>query len=142
MLDTNALFWPFTHGVRLEAELARLFPGQARLGVPRSVLAELDRLVARRVPNAPAARQLANRWTNLASQGVGDAAVLATARRLHAVVASSDERLLQQARLAGLAVLRPRDRARLELRPPSTTPPARATVKTRPTVVRRPRAGA
>lgn len=105
------------------------------------MLAELDRLVARRVPNAPAARKLAERWAMLPSKGVGDAAVLATARTLHAVVASSDEKLLAQARLAGLSVLRPRDRARLELRPPSTKSRPRATVKTRPTVVRRTRAG-
>ncbi|MCI4321393.1 MAG: hypothetical protein L3K05_03710, partial [Thermoplasmata archaeon] len=108
------MFWPFTHGIRLEEELERLFSGTARLGVPRSVAAELDRLVAREVPNARAARALAGRWARVPSRGVGDAAVLASAVALHAVVASSDEKLLERARSAGLAVRRPRPRAPLQ----------------------------
>ncbi|HKV90757.1 MAG TPA: hypothetical protein VJQ43_06145 [Thermoplasmata archaeon] len=94
VLDTNAVFWPVAPGVRIEAELERIFPGGARVVVPRSVLGELDRLAALGVPNAETARRLAGSWPVSRSSGRGDDAVLDCARRLSGIVATADRGLI------------------------------------------------
>ena len=115
LLDTNALFLPVRSRFPLEAEVDRLRPG-AQLIVPSSALEELERLVARGVPEAPAALRLARRYPVVPSQGRGDAAVLATGVREGAWVVTADRVLAIRLQRAGLTVLVPRDRSRLELR--------------------------
>ena len=128
LLDANIFFLPVQHRFPLEAEVARLRPG-AVLGVPRSVLSELDRLVREETPSARAARALASRVRAVPSEGRGDAAILAAAVRLAASVVTADRELGVRLRACGVDVLVPRDRHRLEVRP------ARAR---RPPPVRRP----
>ena len=119
LLDTNALLLPVRSRFPLAAEVDRLCPG-ARLVIPSSALEELERLVARRVPGASAARQLARRYPVVPAQGRGDAGVLATAVRDRAWVVTADRVLASRLQRAGLPVLVPRDRSRLELRPART----------------------
>jgi rRNA-processing protein FCF1 len=69
VLDANALFWPFTHGVRFDEELARVFPSGARIAVASTALAELEGLAARRVPDAEAAKALAARYPSFPVTG-------------------------------------------------------------------------
>lgn len=114
LLDTNALFLPFRTGLALVDEIERLLPG-AELLVPTSVLAEVDRLVGRGVPHAPAVADLAAGFGSVPSQGRGDAAVLATALALGAWVLTADRLLAERLRRHGVGVLVPRDRARLHL---------------------------
>jgi rRNA-processing protein FCF1 len=114
LLDTNALFLPLRTGFPLEAEIGRLVPG-ARIVVPASSLRELDRLEGRSTPHAAGARALAERFEIVAVDAEGDDGVLKAARRERAVVVTADLELQGRARAAGLAVLVPRDRHRLEL---------------------------
>ena len=115
LLDTNALFLPARAGFPLDAEIARLVPS-ARVVVPVSVLAELDRLVARRARGAPAARALAERYPTTAARDEGDAAIVDLAVRRRAIVVTADRALQERLARRGVAVLVPRDRHRLELR--------------------------
>ena len=115
MLDTNALFLPVRTGFPLEAEVARLVPG-ARLVVPASSLRELERLAARATPQATGALALAARFEVVPALADGDAGVLDAARRERAIVLTADRELQERARSAGLSVLAPRDRHKLELR--------------------------
>ena len=90
--------------------------------MPAAVVAELERLVARRTPHAAAAAAFARSLRPVGSDGRGDAAVVAAARRLRASVVTADRELAERLRRVGIAVLAPRDRVRLELklpRPPS-----------------------
>jgi rRNA-processing protein FCF1 len=121
LLDTNATFLPFREGVALASEVDRLLPG-AELAVPEAVVAELDRLVARRTPHAAAAAAFARTLRPVGSNGRGDEAVVAAARQLRATVVTADRALTTRLRRVGVAVLSPRDRVRLELKPPR--PPA------------------
>ncbi len=133
LLDTNALLLPFRGGPAVEREVARWIPG-ARLEVPSAVLVELDRLVARGVAGALGARAYARTLTSIAGPGSGDAAVVAAARATGAIVVTADRRLADRLVRAGLSVLVPRDRTRLELR---AGRPVAATVKKRLPLVSR-----
>jgi rRNA-processing protein FCF1 len=82
-----------------------------------SGIEELDRLVARSTRHAVAARALAERFARLSGSGHGDDAVVAAAVRRRAVVVTADRALQARLRARGIAVLAPRDRHRLELRP-------------------------
>jgi rRNA-processing protein FCF1 len=113
LLDANALFLPIRVGFPLEAEVERHRPG-AILGVPTSVLRELDRLVGRATPGAAAARALAARFRPVTAQGVGDEAVLRAAVRTGAWVVTADRALRARLAAHGVGVLAPRDRHRLE----------------------------
>ncbi len=108
--------------------------------VATSALAELDRLVARNIPHASAARSLANRWPPFPVRGRGDAGVLAAATGKGAVVATSDRAFQARLRAHGVAVLAPRDRSRLDLKLPTGLAPGRAMVKARTPLGRRPAA--
>ncbi|MCI4327170.1 MAG: twitching motility protein PilT [Thermoplasmata archaeon] len=138
VLDANALFWPFTHGVRLDEELARVFPSGVRVAVASTAMAELEGLAARRVPDADAARALAARYPPFPVAGRGDSGVLAAVAGTGAVVATADRTFQTRLRAHGIAVLAPRDRARLELKLPTGELPRRATVKARTPLGRRP----
>lgn len=137
MLDANALFLPFDRGMELEAEIARWIPDGV-IAVPRSALAELDHLRRRGTPHAALARALADRFPSLANPGRGDAAIVALARRRRAVVVTADRDLRDRLSGLGLAVLVPRDRARLTLVERRARPAAAATVKNRPPLDRPP----
>jgi rRNA-processing protein FCF1 len=136
VLDTNAWFWPFTHGVALDAEFDRLVGEGVRMLVAEATLAELDALVVRGVVGAEPARRLAGRAPVVPTRARGDAAVLEAARSRGALLATSDRGLAARARAAGVGVIGPRDRARLELRR-GARPAARAMVKSRSPVARR-----
>ena len=115
LLDTNATLLPFRTGIALDAEVERLVPG-AEIAVPSSVLAELDRLAARGVRHAAAARELAARRRRVEAEGRGDRAVVAAATALGAAVLTADRELARALLARGVDVLVPRDRARLSLR--------------------------
>ncbi|MGI0130698.1 MAG: hypothetical protein ACREDE_00540 [Thermoplasmata archaeon] len=117
LLDTNALFLPIRTGFPLELEIARTVPG-ARVVVAASGLRELDRLVDRATPGASGARALASRFAVAPTRAEGDDAVLAVALRERAIVVTADRALQLRLRARGISVLAPRDRHRLELRPP------------------------
>jgi rRNA-processing protein FCF1 len=126
LLDTNVLFLPVRAGFPLEAEVERHHPG-AVLGVPTSVLGELDRLVERATPGAAAARALAGHFRAVPSHGGGDEAVLRAAVRTRAWVVTADRALRVRLNARGVRVLSPRDRHRLEPYSPrpASTPPVR-----------------
>lgn len=140
LADANAFFLPLTSAVDLDREVRRLAPA-ARLAVAASTLAELDRLAARRVPGAGAARELAARLPVVPSPGRGDAGLLRVAVTQRAWVVTADRELQERLLGSGVTVLVPRERSRLALRRPGTSPPRatpgrRATVKNGPRVVR------
>ncbi len=107
LLDTNALFLPFTRRFPLEAEIRRLMEG-ARIGVPQSVHGELKRLEVRGGPHARAARLLADRFPSLPTDLHGDDALESLARELGAWVVTSDRALRARLEAQGLGVLFPR----------------------------------
>jgi uncharacterized protein len=128
LLDTNALFLPIRSGFPLEAEVDRLFPG-AHVVIAASGIRELDGLVEKGAPGAPGARALAEKFSWVAAQGLGDDAVVEVALRERAVVLTADRKLQERLARRGLVVLVPRDRHRLEIRPAlsgSATPKPRA----------------
>jgi uncharacterized protein YaiI (UPF0178 family) len=108
----------------------RAVPG-AELAVPGSVLTELDRLIARGVRVAGAARDHARRYRVIATERRGDAAVLSVAFSEGAIVLTADRELAQRLLAAGIPVLVPRDRTRLELLLGRHAPRRAATVKKR-----------
>jgi rRNA-processing protein FCF1 len=114
LMDTNALFLPIRTGFPLEAEVARLVPG-ARLAIAGATDRELDRLVVRGTPGSAGARALARRFPIVPTDQEGDDGVLDAATRVRAILLTADRDLQARARSAGLAVLVPRDRHRLEL---------------------------
>ncbi|MGA7922488.1 MAG: PIN domain-containing protein [Thermoplasmata archaeon] len=143
LLDTNGLFLPFTNGVPLESEVLRHVE-HARIGVPSSVLGELARLVREGVPESSVALRFAARFPVVPCSGRGDAGILETARDLGAIVVTADRELQIRLRAVGVGVLRPRDRQRLELvlgrvGGAFSPRPSAATVKNRPSIVRRSR---
>jgi rRNA-processing protein FCF1 len=97
----------------LEAEIRR-HTEESEVRVPGSVIAELDRLVSRGVPEAATARSLADRYPVARSPGRGDASILALARRRGAWVLTADRDLRRRLLGAGVTVLVPRDVHRLE----------------------------
>jgi rRNA-processing protein FCF1 len=115
LLDTNAALLPFRSGTDVAGEVARLLPA-ARLAVPDAVRAEVDRLVARKVAFAEAARALIERWPTVPTFGRGDSAVYRAALGLGAAVVTADRAFADRLRAAGVDTLVPRDRQRLELR--------------------------
>jgi rRNA-processing protein FCF1 len=114
LLDTNALLMPFQLGLDLEGEIARAV-GRCRVVVPEVVLAELQAMEAR-LRDGRAALRFAERFEVLASEGVGDDAIMDLARRTGGIVVTGDRELIARLRAEGLRVLRPRQRKRLELR--------------------------
>ncbi len=114
LLDTNALLMPFKLGMDLEGEIERAL-GRCRIAVPEAVMVEL-RSMPITMREARAALQLAGRFETLPTAGTGDDAILELARREGAVVVTGDRDLIERLRGAGLRVLRPRQRALLELR--------------------------
>ena len=117
LLDTNILFLPVRTGFPLESEVERHRPG-AVLGVPTSVLRELDRLIERATPGAVAACALARHFRAVPASGGGDGAVVKAAVRTGAWVVTADRALRIRLNAAGVGVLAPRDRHRLEPYPP------------------------
>jgi rRNA-processing protein FCF1 len=112
LLDTNALLLPFRSRFPLLEEIARL-TAPARVAVPGSVLAELDRLVERRIPGAAPARTFARRFPIVASSGRGDLGLLTLAVRRGAVVVTGDRELRRRLLAAGISVLSPKGSVRL-----------------------------
>jgi rRNA-processing protein FCF1 len=142
LLDTNALFLPFRDRFPLLEEVERL-TAPARVAVPSSVIAELDRLVARRTMNASLARTLADRFPILPATGRGDLGLLRLAVRHRATVVTGDRDLRRRLVAAGIAVLSPRGSVRLARSEPGPALPPRtrarrATVKNRPPLAGRP----
>jgi len=125
VVDTNVLLLAARRGFPFRAEVDRLVPG-ARLAVPSSVLRELDLLVARRTAGSVVARELAGRLEVEATARSGDAGVVDVAVRSRGIVATADRALQRLLTGRGIGVLIPRDRARLELRPPSVREPLRS----------------
>ena len=113
LVDANAAFLPVRVGFPLEAEVDRECPG-ARIAVPTSVVRELDRLRARRTPQAEAARAFVERLPTIPAPGVGDDTLLRAAVRTGAWVVTADRTLRDRLLEAGVDVLAPRDRHRLE----------------------------
>ncbi|MGP8077678.1 MAG: PIN domain-containing protein [Thermoplasmata archaeon] len=136
LLDTNALLLPFRTHLDLAGEVDRAVPG-AELGVPVSVLGELDRLAARGVAHALAAGELARSFRRVPTPERGDAAIVSVALAENAVVLTADRRLADRLVAEGVSVLLPRDRTRLELHRGRSPRAAAATVKKRPRLERR-----
>ena len=135
-MDTNALLLPFRSRFPLIAEIERL-TAPAQIAVSTGVLAELDRLAARRVAFAVAARAWADRFPTMRTARRGDFGLLELAVRRRASVVTSDRVLRRRLLLAGVPVLSPRGEGRLVETPPGRTVstegrPRRATVKNGP----------
>jgi rRNA-processing protein FCF1 len=113
LIDANALFLVIRTRFPLEEEVERNRPGSL-LGVPSSVLGELDGLAEDGTPGAAAARALADRFERVRTSVRGDGGVLDAARRTHAWVVTADRELQRRLIDHGITVLRPRDRHRLE----------------------------
>ncbi len=113
LVDANAAFLPVRVGFPLEEEVERESPG-ARIAVPTSVVRELDRLCARGTPRAEAARAFVERLPTVAAPGIGDDTILRAAVRTGAWVVTADRALRDRLLEAGVDVLAPRDRHRLE----------------------------
>ena len=113
LVDTNVAFLPVRVGFPLEEEVDRECPG-ARIAVPTSVVRELDRLRARGTPQAEAARAFVDRLPTVAAPGIGDDTLLRAAVRAGAWVVTADRALRDRLLEAGVDVLAPRDRHRLE----------------------------
>jgi uncharacterized protein len=136
LLDTNALFLPVRVGFPLDPEVDR-HRGGAVVAVPASALQELDLLVARRTPGARAARALAEKYRVEPTRGRGDDAIVRAAVRLGAWVVTADRGLRDRLTAAGVTVLSPRDRHRLELSPGARPPPPRGVRRSPATVMKR-----
>jgi rRNA-processing protein FCF1 len=116
LLDTNLLLLPFQRGFPLEDALASWCPASA-LRVPTAVRGELERLAERAVAGAANAVELARRFPGIQSHHGGDAGLLELARRSGGVVATGDQELRRRLVTAGVSVLFPRGKNRLELAP-------------------------
>ncbi|HYA71408.1 MAG TPA: hypothetical protein VEH28_08615 [Thermoplasmata archaeon] len=114
-LDTNALLLVARTGFPLGPEVDRLLPG-ARIAIPSTAVAELDRLLGRGVRGARMALELARRYPVTPVPGRGDSAILEGAARQRAWVVTADRELAARLLRTGLPVLVPRDRQRLEPR--------------------------
>lgn len=130
LLDTNAWFLPERAGTDLAGEIGRLVPNY-RLGVSRSVLRELERLVARGTPGAGLALALARTAEVVETGSLGDAGVLEAAVRRQAWVVTADRRLAARLLASGVSVLAPRDRVRLAARLARSPAPARSAARPR-----------
>jgi rRNA-processing protein FCF1 len=130
LLDTNALLLPFRERFPLDRELARVAPGRV-VAVPRIARSELARLAAGGSVAARAALAWSAGLPVRESAGRGDGAVVRLAERLRAWVVTGDRALIDRLRGRGLTVLRPRERARLELLPGRRRPRVGPTVRRR-----------
>lgn len=129
LLDTNALFLPFTHRIALDEALSEV--GEpVRLAVPESVLGELDRLIERGIPHAPAARRLAERYDVLPVGRRGDIGIVELAVASGGFVVTADRGLRTRLRNAGVTVFFPRAGGQLQ-RFPGAPVERRATVMNR-----------
>jgi rRNA-processing protein FCF1 len=124
VIDTNVLLLAARRRFPFESEIDRLLPG-ARLVVPSSALRELDALVARRTVGSAVARELAGRFSVAPTARSGDEGVIDVADRTRGVVVTADRALQRRLVERGVGVLAPRDRGRLELRPPAAPQPLR-----------------
>ncbi len=135
LLDANLLLRAARPGFLWQPEAERLL-GPHRIAVPASVLREVDRLVLRGVSGARTASTIARTFPSAPGPGEGDDAIVMLAVRRHATVLTADRVLARRLSEAGLDVLVPRDRTRLELRRArpneATAAWTRATVKKRP----------
>jgi rRNA-processing protein FCF1 len=105
---------PFQMGLDLEQEIEREL-GRCHISVPRVVLAEITALKAS-VKDGAAALKYAQRFDTVPTEGLGDNAIVECAQRTGGIVVTGDRELIKRLRAAGLKVLRPRQRKRLELR--------------------------
>jgi rRNA-processing protein FCF1 len=106
---------PFRERFPLEAELARIVP-DGKLVVPSSVVDELLRLQTDGVRDVAGAIEYARRFPSIVAEGRGDESILKLAVRLGAGVVTGDRAFQARLSLAGVPVLGPRGRSRLELR--------------------------
>jgi rRNA-processing protein FCF1 len=104
---------PFQLGLDLEGEIERVM-GRCRIAVPEVAMAEL-RAMEGELRHGRAALQFAQRFEVVPTGGLGDDAIVDLARRTGAIVVTGDRGLIKRLRGAGLKVLRPRQRKRLEL---------------------------
>ncbi len=119
VLDTNALFLPFTEGTDLEGQLFGLL-GATQWFIPSSVLIELGSLVHKGegtlARNAKMALKYAQRCAVQETKLPGDDGLLEVARRLKAVVVTNDRKLQAEAAQSGLTVIVAREHGRLAMR--------------------------
>ncbi|UCC92186.1 MAG: hypothetical protein JSW25_05795 [Thermoplasmata archaeon] len=113
-MDTNALFMPFQMGLDLEREIEREI-GRCRIAVPHVVLAEVTAMQGS-VKDGAAALEYARRFDTVPTEGLGDGAIVECAIHTGGIVVTGDRGLIKRLRAAGMKVLRPRQRKRLELR--------------------------
>lgn len=113
LLDANALLLPFQFRINLEAELRRLL-GEVDVAVPAPVLEEV-RLLATHDRHAKAAARLAARYRVVEGHGSADDALLDLGSRLHAVVVTSDQPLLDRLKKEGIPRIFLRSRSHLAL---------------------------
>jgi rRNA-processing protein FCF1 len=127
LLDTNALLLPFAGGFPLASELLRVAPDR-RVGVPSSVLEELERLERAGLAAAAGARTLAARYEVVPAPGRGDGSLVRLAESHDAWIVTSDRGLRARVQAAGGTVLLPSGHGRLAIAGPrrrATTPTAR-----------------
>jgi rRNA-processing protein FCF1 len=105
---------PFQMRFDLEAEIEREM-GACRIVVPQVVLAEITAMQGS-VRDGPAALEFARRFETVPTEGLGDDAIVECARATGGIVVTGDRGLIKRLRAAGLKVLRPRQKRRLELR--------------------------
>lgn len=114
LLDTNALLMPFQMKLDVEGEIERVM-GRCRVAVPQVSVAEL-RAMGSSLRDGAAALKFAERFEVLPTVGLGDDAIVDLAIRTDAIVVTGDRGLIKRLRDAGLRVLRPRQKKRLELK--------------------------
>jgi len=111
LLDTNALLLPFQFRLNLEAEVRRLL-GEHEMYVPSPVLEELHGLTKSTKEARPALR-LASHFHVMELPGEADDAILDAAKRLSAVVVTSDAVLLRRLKEARVPRIFLRSRSHL-----------------------------
>jgi rRNA-processing protein FCF1 len=116
VLDTNALFLPFTEGTRIDESLEALFD-DVQVVLPSCVPFELQQIArggqTAAARNAKAALKLASRYRVEATKHTGDDGILDVARRLRAVVVTNDRKLQTECAKSGLQVVVAREHGRL-----------------------------
>ena len=114
LLDTNAMLMPFQMGMDLEGEVVRVM-GRCRIVVPQVAVAEL-RAMGSSLRDGAAALKFAERFEVMETVGLGDDAIVDLAIRTGGIVVTGDRGLIKRLHAAGLRVLRPRQKKRLELK--------------------------
>ncbi len=105
---------PFQMGLDVEDAIEREM-GACRIAVPEVVLAEVTAMQGT-VKDGGAALEYAGRFETVPTEGLGDDAIVECAKATGGIVVTGDRGLIKRLRAAGLKVLRPRQRSRLELR--------------------------